>query len=402
MTAILVPDAQTRASLAAIRSLGRAGYDVHAASADERALGLKSRYANAAVIHPSYDDPIFRDWLRDYTGRHDIVMIVPSEGILLALRPAFDEFRKFLPVTDNQAALYRGFSKTETVRAFMDADPALGLMQHHPASTLVDLSKISSGVALPESTSGYFVKAENEKPAPAEIGSTVDGLGFAADSNEATALLDAMSQRWNAALVQEACSGVQVGVSVLMDKGKALAVSCVRDCHPVPHSNGTMSLRESCWLPEIADDTIRRLTHLEWQGCAMGEYRYEPESGAFNLIEINFRYWQYLHLDLWAGMDFPKYQAEWFLEGKRNFDVAPRLGVKCRDTWPGEVAQLVNELRRPDLPASARLGAVVGFAARFFNPAIHQDFNFPGDRAMYFRVLSQYIRSELKSVSRRD
>lgn len=401
MTAILVPDAQTRASLAAIRSLGRAGYDVHAASADKSALGLKSRFAHAAAIHPAYEDPDFPGWLRDYAALHSIVMIVPSEGVLLALRPVFDEFKNLLPVTDDQTALYRGFSKTETVQAFMDADPSLGLMNHHPASTVVDFSASPDMNALPSSSTGYFVKAEGEKPDTADSTPSVAGLGFAADSDEATALLTTMSKGWDAALVQEACSGVQVGVSVLMDKGKALAVSCVRDCHPIPHSNGTMSLRESCWLPEIAEDTIRRLTHLEWRGCAMGEYRYEPETGAFNLIEINFRYWQYLHLDLWAGMDFPRYQAEWFLEGKHDFGAAPLLGVKCRDTWPGEVAQLVNELRRREKSLGARLRAVIGFAARFLNPAIHQDFNFPGDRAMYFRNLSQYIRSEFKSVTRR-
>lgn len=398
MTAILVPDAQTRASLAAIRSLGRAGYDVHAISADHRALGLKSRFAKAAAIHPAYDDPAFPDWVRAYSTRHDITMIVPSEGVLLALRPVFDDFKNLLPVTDDQTALYRGFSKTETVQAFMNADPSLGLLDHHPSSTVVDLSSPADTHDLPSSSSGYFVKAEGEKPG----GLSVAGLGFAADSDEATTLLTTMSQGWNAALIQEACSGVQVGVSVLMDQGKALAVSCVRDCHPIPHSNGTMSLRESCWLPEIAEDTIRRLTHLEWQGCAMGEYRYEPETGAFNLIEINFRYWQYLHLDLWAGMDFPRYQAEWFLNQKRDFVATPLLGVKCRDTWPGEIAQLVNALRRRENTLGDRLAAVIGFAARFFNPAIHQDFNFPGDRAMYFRNLSQYIRSEFKSVTQRD
>lgn len=401
MTSILVPDAQTRASLAAIRSLGRAGYDVHAVSADADALGLKSRFADATAVHPAYDDAAFRTWLRAYADRHDIAMIVPSEGVLIALRPVFDEFKALLPVTDDQTALYRGFSKTETVQAFLDADPALGLMDHHPASTVVDLSSPPGADNLPASSTGFFVKAEGEKPAMPHYEPAAAGLGFAADPDEALTLLTDMSKDWHAALVQEACSGVQVGVSVLMDNGKALAVSCVRDCHPVPHSNGTMSLRESCWLPEIAEDTIRRLRHLEWQGCAMGEYRYEPETGAFNLIEINFRYWQYLHLDLWAGMDFPRYQAEWFLKNRRDFDATPALGVRCRDTWPGEVAHLVNELRRRENRPGAKLAAVIGFFARFLNPAIHQDFSFPGDRAIYFRNLSQYIRSEFKSVTRR-
>src|SRR5690606_2672606 len=135
----------------------------------------------------------------------------------------------------------------------------------------------------------------------------------------------------------------------LMDQGRPLALSCVRDRHPLPHSKGTMSLRESCWLPDIVDDTVKRLVYLKWQGCAMGEYRYNPTTGAFHLIEINFRYWQYLHLDIFAGVDFPRLQAEWFLDGKQDFSYDRKLGVIARDTWPGEVAQLANEWKRRDL-----------------------------------------------------
>ena len=98
MTAILVPDAQTRAGIAAIRSLGSAGYRVHAMSPHPKALGLRSKFARHRAVSPRYRSPQFVDWLRAYVAQHDIGMIVPTGGLLFGLRGAFDEFQPLLPV----------------------------------------------------------------------------------------------------------------------------------------------------------------------------------------------------------------------------------------------------------------------------------------------------------------
>ena len=396
--AVFVPDAHASACVAVIRSLGRAGYNVHTGSPDPNAIGLRSRFANHSVICPAFNDPLFVDWMRAYVIRHDIKMIVPTNGVLVALMPAFKEFKHLLPVSPDENTLVDCFSKIKVVDRFIKADPLLGLMNNHPQSTLVDLSKPLDTNVLPRSQYGYYIKCES--PRCLNLDST---SSFAYEENgvKALASLVLMSSNWKFALVQEAVSGFQVGVSVLMDNGKALAVSCVRDCHPYPHSRGTMSLRESCWFADIADDTIKRLSFLNWQGCAMGEYRLDVQTQTFNLIEINFRYWQYLHLDLWAGMDYPLMQAQWFLDGKSQFQNKPKLGVICRDTWPGEVAQQVNEWRRSDLKFHLKIRGLLMFFVRSCNPQIHSDFNFPGDRTLYIYRFINYLKSDIKSVSKK-
>ena len=57
--AILVTEAHAIGSIAVIRSLGRAGYVVHACSSDSGALGFKSSFTNHSVQCPDYDDPAF-------------------------------------------------------------------------------------------------------------------------------------------------------------------------------------------------------------------------------------------------------------------------------------------------------------------------------------------------------
>jgi len=392
---VFVPDAHARACVAAIRSLGRAGYNVHAGSSNFDALGLKSRFANHSVVYPPFIDPLFLDWMRDYVARHDIKMIVPTSAVLEALKPSFEEFKPLLPVTADEKVLFDCFSKSTIVSKFINADPALNLMKNHPQSSVVDLTKPIDFRVLPKSKTGYYLKSEKLRPHGSE---SATSFAFAENGKRALAALNSMASDWEFALVQEACSGFQVGVSVLIDNGKVLAVSCVRDCHQRPHSRGTMSLRQSCWFPEIADDTINRLSYLNWQGCAMGEYRYDESTHTFKLIEINFRFWQYLHLDLFARMDYPLMQAQWFLEGKSYFDTRPKLGVVCRDTWPGEVAQLVNEWRRDDFSLFSKIQSFFMFFVRSLNPYIRSDFFFPGDRTLYFQNFVYYLKSELNAL----
>src|SRR3954471_19728411 len=95
---ILVPSAGSTAGIGVIRSLGAAGYRVHAAASDPRALGMRSRFATARALHP----PAFTDelipWLRDYVARHDIKMVMPGLGLDLR-QPAMLDLKNLFPMS---------------------------------------------------------------------------------------------------------------------------------------------------------------------------------------------------------------------------------------------------------------------------------------------------------------
>lgn len=385
--AILVPDVQTRAQLAALRSLGRAGYDTHAVAADPRAMGLRSNYARHTATHPRYGDPAFCDWLAAYVKANGIRMIVPSGGLLSAVRDRFEEFSPLLPVAADPAVVYAGGDKI----AAYDCWRAAGLLDHHPKTLVVRAGETPdlTGFPLP-----IYVKGG--RGADGEV----VGVGFhqcRSIDAAADAIRRTLTAGYESVLVQGGVTGRQVGVSLLMGPEGPLAGNVVVDCHAEPHSKGTMSLRRSEWHQDIYDDAVRRLSALGWIGCAMVEYRRDDDSGDFHVIEVNARFWQYLHLDLHAGVDFPRLAAEWFLEGRIPPPIEPVQGVVCRDTFPGEFAWLANALRRPGSKA-ARLGA---FAWRFVDPRIHADLNFPGDRALYFREFGRFAANELRALRRK-
>lgn len=385
--AILVPDVQTRAQLAALRSLGRAGYETHAVAADAQAMGLRSTFARHTATHPRYGDPAFCDWLAAYVEANGIRMIVPSGGLLSAVRERFAEFKPLLPVAADPAIVYAGGDKI----AAYDCWRAAGLLDHHPKTLVVRAGETPdlSGFPLP-----IYVKGG--RGADGEV----VGIGFhqcrSVDAAK-DAIRKTLAAGYESVLVQGGVTGRQVGVSLLMGPEGPLAGNVVVDCHAEPHSKGTMSLRRTQWHQDIYDDAVRRLSALGWIGCAMVEYRRDDESGDFHVIEVNARFWQYLHLDLHAGVDFPRLAAEWFLEGRIPPPIRPKQNVVCRDTFPGEFAWLANALRRPGSKA-ARLGA---FAWRFVDPRIHADLNFPGDRALYFREFGRFAANEIRALGRK-
>ena len=92
---VLVPTAGAIGAIGVIRSLGRAGYPVHACASSPNALGLRSRFAVRAVVHPAEHDPAFLDWLRGYVQAESISAIVPSESFYLGVRREYHKWSRY-------------------------------------------------------------------------------------------------------------------------------------------------------------------------------------------------------------------------------------------------------------------------------------------------------------------
>src|SRR3954452_5113760 len=95
---ILVPSAGSTAGIGVVRSLGAAGYYVHAAASDPRALGMRSRFATARVLHPPAFTDEFIPWLRDYVARHNVKMVMPGLGLDLR-HPAMADLKNLFPMS---------------------------------------------------------------------------------------------------------------------------------------------------------------------------------------------------------------------------------------------------------------------------------------------------------------
>ncbi len=141
-------------------------------------------------------------------------------------------------------------------------------------------------------------------------------------------------------------------------------------------------------------DAARRLEHLNWQGVAMLEYRWDPASDRLYLMEMNARFWGSLHLALYAGVDFPRLLLDASHGHEERCDAFTE-GVYARLTFPSEVEFVYSLLKDPNVGVRAKLAAVVEFFRLFFDRKVRADLDYPGDRLLYWKMIPRSIRKFL-------
>jgi peptidoglycan/xylan/chitin deacetylase (PgdA/CDA1 family) len=375
---VLVPQADSLGALGVIRSLGRAGYPVHACSDRADALGLRSRYARTSRVHPALTSPEFFPWLRETLASLGIRAIVPSESFLLALRPHLSELQPLLPFFD-PALFELAFSKADLF-THLSGDPHLpkGLVVEGSPPALDTLERLGS----PLWVKGDAVHSLTGEPSRVLRAET---------PQEAQRVVSEWLHRYRRLLVQSHVEGIGLGVFLLRVDGQPRARFGHRRLHEVPHTGGVSSLRKSFRVPEVERHALQTLQRVGWNGVAMLEYRWQPGSGDFRLLELNARFWGSLHLALAAGVDFPRLLLDAWL-GAHEPEPRWKPGVRCRNTVPGELEHLWSVLKDPQLPLLRKARSVGAFAALSLDPRVHADLSFPGDRRLYLREATGWAR----------
>jgi hypothetical protein len=196
---------------------------------------------------------------------------------------------------------------------------------------------------------------------------------------------------YEAVLVQGFVPGRKAAAAFCIKDGQVLASSGVLGIRTNPHTGGMMSLRMSSRHEAMQASALTWLRLLQWEGVAMVECKWDPLSDRYWLIEFNTRYWGYLHLDLFSGVDMPKIQADAFFGAPVADPPVQALGVVTRHTVPGDSGFLLSLLRDKDVVPRQKVSAILRFALDFLNPSIHSDLLFPGDRKLYWLQWHQFL-----------
>ncbi|MFC1717379.1 ATP-grasp domain-containing protein [Candidatus Poribacteria bacterium] len=160
-------------------------------------------------------------------------------------------------------------------------------------------------------------------------------------------------------LIQEYVAGEGWGVSMLYNRGDIRAKFTHRRLREKTYTGGTSTRRISTVNTILEDAAKRLLDHLEWHGVAMVEFKYDPESKKYWLIEVNPRFWGSLALAVAAGVDFPWLLYLMATEGDVEPVLSYQTGVKAR--WLlGDVLALISCLRH----SNGKLQAVEGLFSK--------------------------------------
>lgn len=356
---ILICDGEQRTALAAVRSLGRAGYAPVVLSAVARPLAAASRYAvDAALVADPLGQPHrFRNDVREAAARFDAGLVLPtSEQSMLALSngPNDGAPRVVGPAGD----IFRRVSNKQIV--------------------LAEASRF--GLEIPrqcavESPQSPLREVLESAPYPVAVKSAVSVAGgqrsqtaYASDAHELEAILRGLPAHRFPLLVQERIAGPGHGVFVFLHQGRLVASFAHRRVREYPPSGGRSVCSESTAQdPELLGKSVALLHHFGWDGPAMVEFKRDRRTGRPVLMEVNARLWGSLQLAIDAGVDFPVLMVRAAL-GEPLPESPPQyqVGVRLRSFW-GDVDHLLARLVRgrqrlrldPDAPS--RVGAMIRF-----------------------------------------
>lgn len=384
---ILVPSAGATAGIGVIRSLGAAGYRVHAAASDARALGLRSRFVTDRVIHPAPSSNEFLDWLRVYLVHHRINMVMPGWDAGLVLKPAIAELAKLFPLVHDANTIATAQSKASLFARLLQGNESD--RANLPPSVILDFNKGSgslaelAGLPLP-----LFIKVDG---ALARHGDG-DAVIRAQSLDKARRTLEVLSVKYRMALVQGFVPGRGAGAFILRWNDRVIARMMHLRLHEMPHTGGASSLRRTWWHDAMMRDAEHKLQSLGWKGVAMVEYRWDSATDKFYLMEMNLRFWGSLHLALYAGVDFPRLLADAFLLDQVPDSLIQNThDVVCRNTIPYEIGYLVSLWRDTDVPWWRKLRAAIEAISLSLNPRVRNDLFYPGDRGLYFERLKDFF-----------
>jgi protein-tyrosine-phosphatase len=380
--AILVPNADSLAGLAVIRSLGRAGHRVIGASARQDAIGFHSRWCAARLVHPSHLDPSFADWVADAVRTHGIEMLIPSESFFVGLRERYGEFARHFPLHQDRDVVERGFSKY----ALFERSSRLNT----PPTRLVDTTDLDEPGLLAwlrSQPAPFFVKVD------AVHSTTRTSLVRKADdASEAFVIVTGLRGVASRVVVQAWVPGRGVAVGLLRWDGEIVASMPFRRLHEVPHTGGPSSLREVIDAPVLEADARARLEALDWQGVAMVEYRQDDATGALALMEVNSRFWGSLHLALHAGVDFPRLLVERASGiASRGHPPVPRP-IRARLLVPGELQHVASVVRDAACSPAEKREAITSLVLDTFDPRVKSDLLAFGDTGPALFSTRRYAR----------
>lgn len=322
---VLVLDGDMAPAVAVTRSLAQAGHHVIVGSAEERPI---AGFSNGCHGVERYPDPLlfemsFVDWVRCYFKEHAVDLVIPvTERSLVPLSRHRDQLNDVLVSMARQESLEIALDKSQTFE--MASELGIKVPSGHFLSSIDDLDRLDGELNWPQVIkpvrSVSYDGSQYHK----------HSVSYADNRNSLDQQLRAIL-RSSPVVLQEHFSGVGVGVELIAKDGEIRYAFQHQRLHEVPLTGGGSSFRMSTELTEsLLEASALLMKALQWHGVAMVEFKYQPDTGEYRLMEINGRLWGSLPLATAAGANFPAMMAELELLG----DIRPwppyKRGVYCR------------------------------------------------------------------------
>jgi protein-tyrosine-phosphatase/predicted ATP-grasp superfamily ATP-dependent carboligase len=336
---VLVVGDNVYAGLQTVRSLGRAGLDVHLVVFEPHSVTKHSRYVRKTYDfgQPLLDTDRFVSSVLALVEQEPFELVIPtSDDALVPLMTVADDIRRHAHFA---APDQYGFTVTQQKDRTVEFANRLGIRT--PKTLLLKKNDCASIIG----HLGNFPLVL--KP----ISSVTLGKSNH-NSVKTVQSIDEMHQRLpemlehGPVLVQEYCPGTGLGLDILADRGRIFAAFQHRRVHEDP-AGGPSTYRVSEPLSECLLDNARRFCReICWTGPAMFEYKVHPETNEAVLMEVNGRLWGSIALPIQAGVNFPRLLYEMLVLNKTTETFTYRVPYFVRNT-SRDIYWLQANLRTP-------------------------------------------------------
>ena len=322
---ILVLGTDNQSFLAVIRSLGRAGYEIHVAWYVDTSDALASRYICARHPLSPYraNDPLWLSEFQNLLASNSINLVIPcTDSVTIPLQaiqsqlPSSVKFYVLPPVlfqiANSKNAMYMiaselgiPLAKGATVSSEEDAEQTLDVLN-------------CPWVFKPE----FSYSGENP--------GVRNSVQKAFSRDEANRLVSGFLSRGRFQ-IQENFIGIGTGVEVLCDQGEILMEFQHVRIHEPLHGGGSSYRKGVPVHPGMREATQKLMARLQYTGVAMVEFKWDRAHDQWIFIELNARFWGSLPLAVASGADFPRALVELLMSGTRPMNRKIRHDLFARN-----------------------------------------------------------------------
>ncbi|MGP9801176.1 carboxylate--amine ligase [Rheinheimera sp. NSM] len=400
---LVVLGADSPIGLALIRDLGRSGYAVTALGRKMSALGLVSRYCRTPLKRAADGEPLIAQLLELAAAGQPAALLAISETDIAML----NRWRE--PLAQRYNLLFADATQMAQVldkRLTQQQADSVGIATatSWQLQTLAELEAVAPQLQFP-----LILKWANPHQVSALLhgaGLTLHKIQYCRDLAELTACLTPYQAIGHFPLIQRYYAGHGLGQFFLCREGEALVCFQHERVHEWPPEGGSASLCKTAGNhlhQACAERSKALLKRLNWQGVAMVEYRYDPATAHYVLMEINGRFWGSTPLSLCAGANFASNLVKAL--ALQQTITQPQIKARyCRYMIP-ELKRLWRIVVQPGLikdpqchfNKAAEIAAFVGY---FFHPRCRYYVFAWDDPAPFFADLTQALNKSGNALLR--
>jgi len=365
----IVLGVDTPIGLTVVRELGEHGVEVHAIARTSLATGAHSRYVARRYLRQGNGDELVGLLNRIAAETGAKLLLTMGESDILFLHRNAEQLRGIQPLIPDPARMATVLDKAATCAAATAV--GIEVPRTWAARDASDIARIAKEATYPVILKWADPHVVAQRLSKASL--RVVKLEYAYDAGQLTAALSRYVPVGAFPLVQAFVPGHGIGHMVFMHRGEPVLRFQHRRIHEWPPEGGSSTVCDSVGPDEntaLMEKSVALLRSIGWEGPAMVEYRYDPDTGRAVLMEINGRFWGSQPLAYHAGAHFA-----WFtysILGLGEVPAAPkyRVGVRCRYMIP-ETKRLFRILLcrgsiRDRSFRVSRLRTVLDYVADFF------------------------------------